>query len=353
MKKYLHNQSFVLESGAILPSLEVAYHSYGHLNAEGSNVIWVFHALTASSDVADWWSGLFGDQKLLDPTKYFIVCANVLGSCYGTTGPESIDPKTGQIYGPHFPMFTIRDIVQAHQILAAHLQIQHIHIGIGGSMGGQQLLQWAVIEPWRFGHLVCLATNAQHSPWGIAFNEAQRMALLADSSYYQPNEGAGKTGLKAARAVALMSYRHYDAFAEKQSEDSSEVPQAYRAATYQQYQGQKLAQRFSAYSYLRLSQAMDSHHIGYGFENTSEALYTLTMPVLILGIDSDILFPFSEQLFLSQHLKNGQLEIIQSNYGHDGFLVETEQLQQCISFFMYNHKKITRPNEHSATTYTL
>jgi homoserine O-acetyltransferase len=353
MKKYLHKQPFVLESGEILPSLEVAYHSYGHLNSEGRPVIWVFHALTASSDVADWWSGLFGHQKLLDPSQYFIVCANVLGSCYGTTGPSSIDPNTGQSYGPHFPKFTIRDMVRAHQLLAEHLNIRRIHMGIGGSLGGQQLLQWAVQEPWRFERLVCIATNAQHSPWGIAFNEAQRMALLADQTYHEPFGGAGKAGLKAARAIALLSYRHYDAFAQKQSEEDAVVPQVYRASTYQQYQGQKLAQRFSAYSYMRLSQAMDSHHIGYGFENTAEALDTLTMPVLILGIDSDILFPFNEQLFLSQHLKNGQLEIIQSNYGHDGFLVETEQLQQSISFFMYNNKKITKPNEHSETTHTL
>jgi len=308
---------FVFESGETLPSLAIAYDTYGTLKPDGSNVVWAVHALTANSDVCDWWSGLFGQGALFDPAEHFIVCANNLGSCYGTTGPAS-----SGLYGD-FPSFTVRDMVKAHQLLADRLGITHIETLIGGSMGGQQCLEWAAEEPARFGNLILVATNARHSAWGIAFNESQRMAIAADATWGEPRADAAQAGLAAARSIALLSYRGYEAYTSTQQEPS-DTPGAegFRAATYQRYQGRKLVDRFDAYAYWRLSEAMDSHNIGRGRGGVEKALAQILAPTTIIGIENDLLFPFSEQQFIAAHLPNAHLTAIHSPYGHDGFLIE-------------------------------
>ena len=188
----------------------------------------------------------------------------MLGSCYGSTNARSINPATGAPYGKDFPHLTVRDMVKAHQHLQRHLGISRIRFGIGGSMGGQQLLEWAVSDPDLFRSICVLATNAKHSPWGIAFNEAQRMAIEADPTLYTDAENAGAAGLAAARAVAMLSYRNYRTYQNSQEEDSDEVRNGFKAASYQRYQGQKLVDRFDVLSYLTLSRAMDSHNLGRG-----------------------------------------------------------------------------------------
>ena len=209
MKHYRHDQPFKVENGQILHGIEVAYHTYGNLNTDQSNVVWICHHLTANSDAALWWSGVVGRDAIFDPEKYFIVCANILGSCYGSTGPLSVNPNTGQPYYLDFPQVTIRDMVQAHILLREHLGITKINLLVGGSMGGYQALEWAATEPLLIDNLVLLSTSATESAWGIAVHTSQRMAIEADCTYRDPSPDAGKKGLKAARAIGLISYRNH------------------------------------------------------------------------------------------------------------------------------------------------
>src|ERR1700761_1263796 len=181
---FKYPQTFKLESGEKLRELEIGFHTYGKLNKHRDNVVWVCHALTANSDVADWWTGMVGDNDYFNPREHFIVCANILGSHYGSTNPLSIDAATGQPYYLNFPQITVRDMANAHQILADYLQIGSIEMLIGGSLGGQQAVEWSIMEPSRIKNLILIATNARHSPWGIAFNESQRLAITADATFH-------------------------------------------------------------------------------------------------------------------------------------------------------------------------
>jgi homoserine O-acetyltransferase len=187
------------------------------MNAARNNVVWIFHALTANSAPHEWWEGLVGKGKIFDPEHHFIVCVNVPGSCYGSLSPLDIDVTTGFPYYHLFPHFTTRDIIRSFQPLRKYLGIEKINIGIGGSLGGQQLLEWACEEPELFEHIIPIATNAIHSPWGIAFNTAQRMAIEADGTWANRNAKAGEAGMKAARAMALISYRSYEGYSARQS----------------------------------------------------------------------------------------------------------------------------------------
>ncbi len=330
MNYYKHTEPLHLEGGGILPELEIAYCTYGKLNAKQDNVIWICHALTANADAADWWNGLVGEGRIFDPDYHFIICANMIGSCYGSTGPQSVNPVTRERYGKDFPLVMIRDMVAAHQLLRRHLGIHKIKFAIGGSMGGQQVLEWAVSEPDLFENICLLATNAQHSPWGIAFNEAQRMAIQADSSIYDTTPDAGKKGLEAARAVAMLSYRNYKTYQYSQSEENPEKIADFRASSYQQYQGLKLHLRFNALSYLALSKAMDSHNVGRGRGGVESALAQVRAKTVVISIQSDILFPVNEQEFIAAHIPKARLEIFDSIYGHDGFLIESEAISQVL-----------------------
>jgi homoserine O-acetyltransferase len=335
MKKYLSENPFQLENGAVLPGLEIAYHTYGDFRP-GRPVVWVCHALTANSEVFEWWPGLFGEEELFNPNAYSVICANVLGGCYGTTGPLSLDPRNGQPWYHGFPEITIRDMVKAHRLLADALGIDRIDLLVGGSLGGQQAIEWAIEEPERFRRLALIATNAQHSPWGIAFNESQRMAIASDPTWKTSTPRAGTEGLKAARAMALLSYRSYHAYHTAQSESDLLLPETFRAASYQHHQGEKLARRFNAYSYNLLSRAMDSHCVGRGKNGNKQALQRITAHTLVVGIASDLLFPVSEQEYLAAHIPDANLVIIDSLYGHDGFLIETAQLSALLKLFLIN-----------------
>jgi len=322
-----------LESGATLPEVRVAYHTAGTLNATRDNVIWVCHALTANADVLSWWPGLFGPGCHFDPADWFIVCANILGSCYGSTGPLTpVAAGAGPLY-QEFPLVTVRDMVAAHEQLRQHLGLAKIHTLIGGSLGGQQALEWAVQQPAAFEHLVVLATSARHSPWGIAFNEAQRLAIFADPTYYAATPDGGQAGLQAARAVALLSYRSYDAYARSQAEPDAEKLTDFRASSYQQYQGAKLVARFDAYSYVALSRAMDSHNVGRGRGGEEAALGLIRARTLVIGITSDVLFPPAEQQQLARHIPGAQYAEMDSGFGHDGFLIETAQITHLLERF--------------------
>jgi homoserine O-acetyltransferase len=331
---YRYNGTFELESGAKLEGLEVGYHTFGRLNASKNNVVWICHALTANSVVLDWWKGLVGESDFFNPDEHFIVCANVLGSAYGTSNPLSIDPATGEPYYMNFPQYTIRDMVKAHQLLADELGINDIYILMGGSLGGQQALEWSIIQPSRIKQLILIASNAKHSPWGIAFNESQRLALVADATFNNRTPEGGSAGLKAARSMALLSYRGYKAYNITQHEDDETLTDGYRASAYQSYQGDKLVNRFNAYSYWYLSKAMDSHHAGRNRGGLEKALSTITAQTLVIGIKSDILFPIEEQQYLFRHIPKAAYSEFDSFYAHDGFLIETEILTKIISSFL-------------------
>ncbi len=339
---FKYNKVFILESGVSLPSLEIAYHTYGTLNQEKNNVIWVSHALTANSDVFDWWKGLFGDNDFYNPKDYFIVCANNLGSCYGTTGPLSINSDTTQPWFSFFPHITVRDQAKTLEVLRQHLGIEKIHTLIGGSLGGQIAQEWVFEKPTLVENLIIVATNAKHSPWGVAFNESQRLAVKADRTYYSNKEDGGQKGLAAARSIALLSYRNYNTYNSTQQETNLNKSSDFASSSYQRYQGEKLVKRFNAYSYVRLSEAMDSHNVARNRNEALEhALATVKTKTLVIGISSDILFPVAEQQFLAKHIPNAQYKEIDSFYGHDGFLLETKQLTGVIKQFYTLKEKET------------
>ena len=324
---------FPLESGETLAGARVAYRTWGRLNAARDNVVWVCHALTANADVLDWWPGLFGEGHFFDPADWFIVCANVLGSCYGSTCPLDADPATGLGRYQQFPLLTVRDLVAAHEALRQELGLASVHTLIGGSLGGQQALEWAVARPEVFGYLVVIATSARHSAWGIAFNEAQRLAIEADATYHESRPGGGDAGLAAARAVALLSYRGYEAYGATQTDPDENRLRDFRASSYQRYQGNKLVARFDAYSYVALTRAMDSHHLGRGRGSVAAALASIRARTLVLGITSDVLFPLSEQFEIAQGVAGATYGELDSAYGHDGFLLETAKITQALEGF--------------------
>lgn len=329
-----HNQPFALESGDTLQGYHLAYTTYGQLNKKRDNVVWVFHALTANSDPAEWWPGLVGEGKLFDPSNYFIICVNMPGSCYGSVGPLEINPSTSHPYYHSFPLFTTRDMIRAYQPLREHLGISRIHVGIGGSMGGQQLLEWAIEEPQLFRFIFPIATNAQHSPWGIAFNASQRFCIESDPTWKLNEPEAGLNGMKTARSVALLSYRSYETYKLGQAESTNEKVTGFNSESYQNYQGEKLARRFNAFSYYSLSKSMDSHNIGRGRQSVEGALRMITARTLSIGIKSDLLFPVEEQEYLAAHIEGAKFRLIDSHYGHDGFLLEFEQIEKQITEFI-------------------
>jgi len=332
-KVYKSPKSFKLEKGGSLPEVTIGYHTYGTLNPDRNNVVWICHAFTANSDVADWWNGIVGEGCLFDPDKYFIVCANILGSCYGSTGPVSVNPITGKPYSLDFPEITVRDLVSSHELLRTYLEIDKIHTAIGGSIGAQQAMEWAIICPDLIDNLIIIGAGAWTTPWAIAFNESQRLALLADSTFQDESPDAGRNGLIAARSIALISYRNYGAYNQTQAEEDVDKTQDFKASSYQRYQGQKLANRFHAHSYYSILGTFDSHNIARGRINAENALSMIRAKTLVIGISSDLLFPPVEQEFLANHIPGAVLAEIDSIYGHDGFLVEADKLSLIISNF--------------------
>lgn len=335
MKVFEYQQEFTLENGATLPSLQIAYQTYGALNAEKNNVVWICHALTANADAADWWKGLIGEGWLINPEKYFIVCANILGSCYGTTGPTSINPKNHQPYYTTFPSVTIRDMVNVHILLRKHLEIDSIYLLMGGSMGGYQALEWCVMEEEVIQNLFLIATSPSESAWGVSVHTAQRLAIEADSTWSEHRADAGAKGLKAARAIGMLTYRNYKILHEKQTDPDPEKIDNFKASSYINYQGDKLVKRFNTYSYWLLTKSMDSHHLGRGRGgDLIKILQSIKQPTLIIGIDSDILCPLDEQEFMATHMPNATLVAIGSAYGHDGFIIETQQIAEHLDQWM-------------------
>lgn len=314
-----------LESGQQLTQFSLCYTTYGQLNADRSNVIWVVHALTGDSNAAQWWSGLVAKDAFFAHSDYYIVCANLLGSAYGSTNALSIDPQTGSPYFYSFPLLSTRDHAQSLDRLRQHLEIDQIHTLIGGSLGGQIALEMAILLGNRVQHAVIVASTAKTSPWVIGFNEAQRMAIAADSSWGEHQPEAGKKGMEAARAIAMLSYRNPADLNIKQKETEEKLD-GFLASSYLRYQGTKLAQRFHAFSYWSLTKSMDSHDVGRERGGLELALKTISAKVLVVGVGSDLLFLPEESRLISTLLTHGMYREIQSPVGHDAFLIEFGQL---------------------------
>lgn len=329
--KYKNFKNFRLESGVVLPELRMAYHAYGTLDATGSNVVWVCHALTASSDVADWWPHTVEKDCFLDPGRWYVVCANMLGSHYGSTGPLSENPASGQPYYEDFPKLTIRDQVNAFILLADALGLNRIHTLVGSSVGGFHALEWTSIDPGRFQRLILIATSPKASPWTIALDETQRMAIKCDPTYGEHSPEAGQKGLAAARAIGLLSYRGPWGYNLTQQDGETDgIPMTHRACTYQQYQGKKLCRRFNVYSYVTILDAFDTHDIGRGRGGVDKALSTIKAKTVVIGITTDICFPPDEMKSLASKIPGAEYFEIQSEFGHDGFLVEHAQLNHIL-----------------------
>ncbi len=332
---FTYDRPFELEAGGVLPGLTIAYHTYG--TWRGDNALWVCHALTANSEVADWWPHSVEQDKFLDPGCWFTVCANIVGSHYGTTGPLSANPATGEPWYGDFPFVTIRDMARAHLLLADHLGIGRCRALMGSSIGGFQAMEMALLRPGFAERLVLIATSARAQPWAIAVNESQRMAIEADATFGRRDPDAGKEGMKCARSIGLLSYRGWTTYnATQQETDGQEKLEGFRAASYQRYQGEKLARRFNAYSYYRISQAFDSHDVGRGRGGVEAALASIPVPVLVVGITSDIIFPPEDQTFLYEHIPDAEMCVLDSEFGHDGFLVEHEKLNSILTPFLKN-----------------
>ncbi|WP_144604002.1 homoserine O-acetyltransferase family protein [Algoriphagus algorifonticola] len=332
LELFQSTKPLALESGEYLSEFELAYTTYGNLNSDKSNVVWVVHALTGDSNVTDWWSGLIGEDKFFDPSDHFIICANLLGSNYGSTNPLSINPGTREPYYYEFPHITPRDLANSLERLRSHLKLEKIHTLIGGSLGGQVALEWAYSLGNKLENLVVLASTAKSSPWVIGFNETQRMAIESDCTWGEKSEFAGLKGLETARAIAMLSYRHPSDLQKKQLDNDHRLDH-FKASSYLRYQGQKLAKRFNALSYWVLSKSMDSQDLGRGRGGLESALQQIEARVLTVGVNSDLLFLPEESQFISKHVKRGTYKEIQSTAGHDAFLIEFDQLSYLLQSF--------------------
>lgn len=332
---YTFPEPFELELGGKIQNLTIAYDTYGTLAEGGSNAVWVCHALTANSDVADWWPHTVEKGAFLDPEKCFTVCANIIGSCYGSTGPLSVNPATGKPYYGDFPRLTIRDMARAHSLLADHLGLRRIHALVGSSVGGFQAVEWIAAEPRRFGRLVLIATDVKASPWSIAIDETQRMAIRADATWGEPRADAGAAGLAAARAIGLLSYRGGEGYnLTQQDPESDTLPDDHRACTYQRHQGDKLVKRFNAYSYMTILDAFDTHDVGRGRGGVDAALRRICCPTMVVGLTTDIIFTPAEQREIARRIPGAVYREISSPLGHDGFLVEHGQLNAILNDFL-------------------
>ena len=337
-------QPFVLESGVELAGVKIAFRTWGRLNTAADNAVVVCHALTGSADADDWWAALFGPGRVLDPDKHFIVCSNVLGGCYGTTGPASIAPD-GKRWGARFPAVTVRDQVRLQMQLADRLGIRGIRFVIGGSMGGLQALEWALLDPARVGAVVSIAASGRHSAWCAAWSEAQRLALAADplfaEGHYEPARPP-RQGLAAARAVAMVSYRSPASLALRFGRASGREIFSGRAAApdelairgWLRHHGQALGERFDANCYLRLLDAMDSHDLGRNRGLYENVLQQIRQPVLVGSVITDALYVPEEQANLAFLLPRGELFEIDSEHGHDGFLIDSASFEPRIRRFV-------------------
>lgn len=326
---------FVTERGTEIKNAEVAYKTWGTLNEKRSNVVVICHALTGHAAADEWFGGIFGPGRLCDENEKFIICINVPGSCYGSVGPWSLNPETGEPYRAGFPSISIRDMVKFQMLLLDQLGIREIETVIGGSLGGMQALEFAIMDP-RVKSTILMAMGMAHNPWAIGISEAQRAAIYADPNWnngYYNRESPPASGLAAARMMAMITYRTPENYEHKFGRKLQNEKGQFQVESYLNYQGKKLSSRFDALSYVKLTQAMDTHDVARERGTHAEVLGDVTIPALVVGVSSDLLYPLTSQQDLSRLLPLSTLEIIDSEYGHDAFLIEFKKINNAIKRF--------------------
>jgi homoserine O-acetyltransferase/O-succinyltransferase len=349
-----------LQLGGSFGPVTLAYETWGTLNAAGNNVVLITHALTGNTHAHDaerphdakvaWWNPLIGPGRFFDTSRYFVVCSNILGGCYGSTGPSSLDPETGQPYGMSFPVVTIRDMVQAQRRLIEHLGARRIAMVAGGSIGGQQALEWAVAYPELVEKVIVVAATAALTAQAVAFSEVQRQAILSDPRWqqgnYAPSEGP-EAGLAIARMLAMITYQSEESmekrFARREARRLDIAPpggygdlgRRFDVEGYLYYQGNALVQRFDANSYLYISRAMDLYDVSEGYASLEAALRRVRSKALFIGIRSDFLFPAARVRWLAEQVSavGGDATYVEldSPHGHDAFLKEWEQMNDALN----------------------
>ncbi|ABL65783.1 homoserine O-acetyltransferase MetX [Chlorobium phaeobacteroides] len=327
---------FQTELGALLPEVRIAYRTWGTLNASKNNVILICHALTGSADADFWWKGMFAEGGAFDETENFIICSNVLGSCYGTTGPISPNPLTGRRYGSDFPLITIRDMVNLQHRLLDELGIAELQLVVGASLGGMQVLEWGFLYPGMVKAMMPMGISGRHSAWCIAQSEAQRQAIYADRDWrdgWYREDAPPAGGFAAARMMAMCSYRSYENFQTRFGRNQTESS-LYEVENYLHHQGEKLVERFDANTYITLTKAMDTHDVARGRGAYEDVLGSLRIPVEILSINSDVLYPKEEQEELARLIPTAGIIYLEEPYGHDAFLIDTEKVSRMVREFM-------------------
>ena len=337
----LYLDDFAFEAGGRLGRVKVVYHTS---SARQGRVVWICHALTANSDPEDWWPEMVGPGRFFDTERDFIVCVNMIGSPYGSSGPASADPVTGKPYFFGFPAVTVRDTVAAMAAVRRELGIARVDLLVGSSIGGFQAVEWAVTEPDIIARAVFIATSPRVSPYLSAGIETQRMALEADPSFREAASlSGGSAGLRCARAQALVSYRCFEGYGLTQAEADDDTLFASRAASYERYQGEKLVRRgFDAYSYYCLCNTVDSHNVGRGRGGVAAALGRIKAATLVASIDTDGIFPPSEIEKWAPIIPGAVYKRLYSSFGHDGFLLETGQLTEILEPFFHASPEIRR-----------
>jgi len=325
---------FKTELGFTFPSLRVKYKTWGTLNEKGDNAMIICHALTGNADVASWWGGMLGEGYPFDTSKYFIVCANLLGSCYGSTGPNDVNPLTGYTFRGNFPVCTVRDNVRAQHALYRHLGINEVACAIGGSLGGMQVLEHCIMGREFIKSGIAMVTGGFQHAWNIGISEGQRQAIYADPNYNNGDWAVHPDrGLAVARQTAMITYRTHNAYATKFGRERRNG--YFEVENYLHAQGKKIKERgFDAGAYLALTRTMDTHDVARGRGDYFDVLRSIEQPMLLVGIDSDNLHPPSEQTELADYIPDSQLMVVHSSEGHDGFLLEQKIIGRSIMGFL-------------------
>ena len=329
--KLIINDCVDFEAGGSVRNLEVIYHTSNRDYTSGEKVVWLCHALTANSNPQDWWPELVGKDCFIDPEKDYVVCVNIFGSPYGTTGPRQF---VGEESSPFdFPLFTIRDTAKLFTLVRQEIGIEQVDLLVGSSIGGFHALEWAIMEGEIIRQAAFIATAPRVTPWLGAWMESQRMALEADPSFRSCQDlKGGSKGLEAARALSLISYRTFEGYNLTQAEANEDCIFAERVASYERYQGEKLVKRdFDAYSYYYLTKAVDSQNVGRYRGGVAKALATIKAESTVIAITSDGLFPPQEGKQWAAYIPNCHYIEIYSQFGHDGFLLETEQIIESLN----------------------
>lgn len=335
---------FRLESGEQLQDVQVAYQTWGNPKNAPDNTILICHALTGSADVDAWWPKIIGEGRPFDPANDYVICANILGSCYGTTGPLTPVPGRDRRYRADFPRISVRDMVELQRLLLDSLDIDRIELVIGPSLGGMQALEWAAMYPERVGAVIPIGVGGRHSPWCIGISEAQRAAIAADPNWNDGDyseDARPEAGLAAARMMAVCTYRSWQSFEDRFGREMRDS-EHYQVQSYIRHQGKKINERFDANTYVTLTHAMHTHDLARGRGDYPETLRTIQQPALVVSVSSDALYPPEEQQLLAREMPNAQHETLVSLHGHDGFLIESEALGPMISKFRRQYRRSVR-----------